>query len=466
MLLTITTTHRPATDLGYLLHKHPDNVRTVAFPFGDAHVFFPEAGDERCTAALLVEIDPVRLARGRKGSGGAPFALAGYVNDRPYAASSFLSVALGKVFGTALAGRCDQRPALVDTPLPVEVAIPVLPCRGGEPVLRSLFEPLGYVVYADPIPLDGRFPEWGDSRYLDVRLTGSVRMADLLAHLYVLLPVLDDHKHYWVGDDEARKLLDRGGPWLAAHPARELIAARYLRHRSGLTAGVLAQLAEDEPAPPGAADEEQDRAEEAVEAPISLHRQRLDAVTAAVRDAGAARVLDLGCGEGRLAEALLRDPAVDHVTAVDVSPRVLDRAAERLHLDRMTDRQRARVTLIQGGLTYRDRRFAGHDAAALVEVIEHLDPPRLAALEAVVFAHAAPATVVVTTPNREHNVRFAGLPAGQLRHRDHRFEWDRAEMAAWAERVAADHGYAVAISGIGPDDPEVGPPTQMAVFRR
>jgi 3' terminal RNA ribose 2'-O-methyltransferase Hen1 len=468
MLLTITTTVPPATDLGYLLHKHPGNVRTVAVPFGDAHVFFPEATDDRCTAALLVEVDPVGLVRrgGRGGQRQEAFSLAGYVNDRPYAASSFLSVALGKVFGTAMAGRCEQRPELAATALPLEAEVPVLPVRGGEPVLRSLFEPLGYEVAATPLPLDDEFPGWGPSRYLSVRLAGVVRLADLLSHLYVLLPVLDDEKHYWVGDDEARKLLDKAAAWLAAHPARELISRRYLKHRRALADDVLARLAEDDPVDPADRDLAHDHEEEVVEERISLNRQRLDAVLAAVAAVGGARVLDLGCGEGRLVQALLGSPAVSHVTGVDVSTRALDRAAERLHLAELPDRQRERVALVQGGLTYRDARFAGYDVATLVEVIEHLDEPRLAALEQVVFHHAGPPAVIVTTPNREHNVRFESLPAGQLRHRDHRFEWGRAEFAHWARRVAAAHGYTVRLAPVGGDDPEVGPPTQMAVFTR
>lgn len=466
MLLTITTEHSPATDLGYLLHKHPENVRTVTFPFGDAHVFFPEASERRCTAAVAVEVDPIGLIRRRGRKGQEPFSLAGYVNDRPYAASSFLSVVVGKVFGTAMSGRCDQRPELAEAALPFEVEVPVLPIRGGEPVLRSLFEPLGYEVEATPIPLDEEFPAWGPSRYWSVRLTGEVRLADLLSHLYVLMPVLDDDKHYWVGEDEARKLLDKGGAWLASHPARELISRRYLKHRRSLANDVLARLADDSPDDQVEADEEHDREEELVEERISLNQQRLDAVTRAVIDAGASRVLDLGCGEGRLVQALLKVPQVAQVTGADVSTRVLERAADRLHLDELSDRQRDRVALIQAGLTYRDSRFDGFDAATLIEVIEHLDEARLAALEQVVFAHAAPATVIVTTPNQEHNVRFESLPAGQFRHRDHRFEWTSAEFAAWAEHVAATHGYRVGFAPIGPDDPEVGPPTQMAVFTR
>lgn len=466
MLLTLTTEHEPATDLGYLLHKHPDNVRTVSLPFGDAHVFYPEAHPGRCTAALLVEVDPVGLIRrrGRKGTG--TFSLAGYVNDRPYAASSFLSVALGKVFGTAMSGRCDQRPELAAVALPFEVEVPVLPVRGGETTLRSLFEPLGYRVEATPIALDEQFPDWGPSRYASVRLTAEVRLADLLSHLYVMLPVLDDDKHYWVGEDEADKLLDKGGPWLASHPERGLISRRYLKHRRSLANEVLTRLVDDGEERSNGSDEDRVPEVDRVAAPKSLSRQRLDAVVAAVLEAGASRVLDLGCGEGRLIQMLLTSPQISHVTGADVSTGTLGRAEDRLHLNTLSERRRDRIALIQGGLTYRDSRFAGFDVATLVEVIEHLDEPRLAALEQVVFAHAQPTTVIVTTPNREHNVRFESLPAGSLRHRDHRFEWTRAEFAGWAERVATAHGYRVSYQPIGADDPEVGPPTQMAVFTR
>jgi len=465
MLLSITTTHQPATDLGFLLHKHPANVRTVSFPFGDGHVLFPEASEERCTATLLVEVDPVRLVRGKSKSNES-FVLAGYVNDRPYVVSSFTSVVLAKVFGTAMSGRCDSRPELAASPIPVEVEIPVLPCSGGEEVLRRCFEPLGYEIEAVAIELDDRFPDWGSSRYLQVVLRARVRVADLLSHLYVLLPVLDNDKHYWVGEDEVDKLLAKGEPWLGAHPDRELIVRRYLRHRRPLTATALSRLADEDAAEPEVGEDDQDCEEEAVEERISLNSQRLGAVVAALKAANAHRVVDLGCGEGRLIDVLLKDPSFTEIVGMDVSHRALERAAGRIRLDRMSERQRTRVSLVHSGLTYRDRRLEGYDAAAAVEVIEHLDESRLSAFERTVFAHARPATVIVTTPNREFNVKFESMPAGALRHRDHRFEWTRAEFGEWATAVATRHGYEVRLLPVGDDDPEVGSPTQMVVFTR
>src|ERR1043166_1445795 len=214
MLLTITTTHGPATDLGYLLRQNPSRVQSFTLSFGKANVFYPEATTERCTVALQIEVDPVGLVRNRRGPSGEGGALEQYVNDRPYAASSFLSVAIADVFSSAMSGNSKERPELVNTPLPLSVSIPALPCRGGKDFLRKIFEPLGYSITAKRLPLDERFRDWGDSAYHQVELAANVPLQRLLTHLYVLIPVLDNDKHYWVGDDEVAKLLRHGEGWL------------------------------------------------------------------------------------------------------------------------------------------------------------------------------------------------------------------------------------------------------------
>ena len=455
MLLSITNTREPATDLGWLLHKHPDRVQSFDLAFGRAHVFYPESAPDRCTACLLLDVDAVGLARQRRHIGGE--LLAQYVNDRPFVASSFLSVAIAQVLGSALSGTTKTKPELADTPLPLTAKLTAVPCRrGGETFLRKLFEPLGYTVSASRHALDEKFPEWGEGPYFTVELSATVRVADLLSHLYVLVPVLDDEKHYWVGNEEVEKLLRHGEGWLGDHPEKEQITARYLRRHGKLVKAALAQLGADDTT------EEQEAAEEQLEVKVNLHERRLAAVFEVLKATGAKRVLDLGCGEGKLLRLLAAEPQFAEVVGLDVSVRSLEIARQRLDRARVGDR----VQLLHGALTYRDARTEGFDAAAVVEVIEHLDPPRLGAFERVLFGCTRPGVVVLTTPNREYNVKFESLPAGKFRHADHRFEWTRAEFAAWAAGVCEKYGYAVRIDPLGDADPELGGPSQMVVFTR
>lgn len=467
VILTVSSTASPATDLGYLLHKHPDRVQSFELPLGTAHVFYPEADESRCTAALLLEVDPIGLVQRRR-SGVDGFALAQYVNDRPYAASSMLAVAISRVFGTALRGECVARPALAAGPLPLTITVPAVPCLGGAALAHDLFAPLGWDVTTRTEPLDlaigALTPDrpWGDSRYVDLTLVGHIRLADALTQLYVLLPVLDGAKHYWVGPDEIDKLLGRGGDWLQSHPQRDLILRRYLAHQRSYVEDATARLDALDGCGPDTEIDDGDTAPP----PRPLLQYRRTAVLTALRDVGAHRVVDLGCGEGTLLRDLLDDPTFTEIVGVDVSAAALDRAARRLDLERMPERRRSRIELHQSSATYRDRRMARFDAMVLMEVVEHVDPDRLAALERSVFAQARSGAVVMTTPNAEFNVRYAHLAAGMLRHPDHRFEWTRTEFAGWADGIADRHGYQVEFRPVGEADPELGAPTQLALFTR
>ncbi len=458
MVLSITTTHCPATDLGFLLHKHPARCQSFSLSFGQAHVFYPEAEGTTCTATLVLDVDPVALVRGRKA-----YSIGQYVNDRPYIASSFLSVALAQVYGSALNGKCKDRPELVDTSLPLSATLAVVPSTGGEDLLRRLFEPLGYAVDVTSHPLDPKFPSWGDSPYYTLTLTGTHKLSELLAHLYVLIPVLDGSKHYWVGDAEVEKLLRKGEGWLAAHPEHAYITQRYLKRRRSLVRQAMDRLIESEGVP---AEEDGGPTESAVERPLRVHDQRLRAVVDVLKDVGAQRVLDLGCGEGKLLKLLLDETTFTEVVGMDVAYRSLERAQERLRLDRMPTHQQKRLKLVHGSLLYRDARLEGFDAAAVVEVIEHLDAPRLAAFEQVVFAYARPSVVVITTPNREYNQLFPSLSAGAFRHKDHRFEWTRAEFEQWGKKVATTHGYTVSFVPLCPVHDAHGGLSQMGIFKQ
>jgi len=460
MFLSIATTHRPATDLGFLLHKHPDRLHEFELTFGRAWVFYPEACESRCEAALVLDVDPIGLVRGKGQTEGL---LDQYVNDRPYAASSFLSVALNRAFRTAMAGTCMDRQELADSAIPLEAVIAPLPMRGGEKLLRSIFEPLGWEVGVDPVA--GPDPATASRRYGRVKLTGIARLSALLNHVYVLIPVLDDAKHYFVSKGEIEKLLKRGSGWLDQHPAKELIVGRYLRHQGVLARAALERLA---PETQGEANEQEARSapEDALEAPIRLNDERMMAVVEALGATGARTIADLGCGEGKLLHRLLRERWAERLIGLDPAARELERAARRLKLHLLNGPPEGRVWLLHGSLTYRDNRWIGADAVALVEVIEHLDPDRLPLVEHVVFREARPSTVVVTTPNREYNTLFPSLAAGAFRHPDHRFEWTRAEFRTWADGIGSRYGYRATLSGIGRGNEALGAPTQMAVFTR
>jgi 3' terminal RNA ribose 2'-O-methyltransferase Hen1 len=462
MLLKISTTHYPATDLSFLLHKHPERLQAVELSNGKAHVFYPESTETKCSVALLLDIDPIGLVRNSGRNGDDSFSLGQYVNDRPYVASSFMSVALAKAFSTAMNGTCNKRPELVDQAMPFEIEISVLPApKGGEILIRNLFEPLGYSVDLERHLLDSKFIDWGMSKYFTLRLTGTFKLKDLLSHLYVLIPALDNEKHYWVGQHEVEKLLEKGKGWLKDHPEKEQITRRYLKGIGGLTRHALNRLLEGD---------ELVEHEQAEEEPIdsvreTLHYKRLKVVLEELIHSEAKTVVDLGCGEGKLLKMLLKEKHFQKILGVDVAFRELEKASDRLRIQEMAPRQKERLELVQGALTYRDKRLQGFDAAAIVEVIEHLDPNRLKAFERVVFEFAQPRTIVLTTPNREYNDLFETMEPGQMRHADHRFEWTRNEFESWANRVAERNGYKVVTKPIGEESEKAGAPSQMAVFQ-
>ncbi|WP_230594738.1 3' terminal RNA ribose 2'-O-methyltransferase Hen1 [Rhodococcoides fascians] len=431
MTANATTDFPDTSDIGYLLHKHPDRVLSRNLPMGAATVLYPEVSAERTTLAVLLDA----------------------TDDKSPAASGF-AVALSRLFKQALTGVCATRPELVSAAIDLTVSMPAAPSRGAADLTSRLFGPLGWTVEATPIPLDPTQPEWGNSEYVDLVLTGTFTLSAALRHLYVLLPVLDDAKHYWVGEDEADKLVRAAGDWLGDHPESSLIASRYLAHRRELVASALDRLVPDAPQ------------DDVSPRDPTLSEQRVRAVLVALTDLGAKSVIDLGCGEGRLLRELMVDSTFERIVGVDVSDRALAKAHRRLRLDDMADRQRARIELLQSSATYRDVRLQGFDAMVLMEVIEHVDLDRLPALVCSVFREARPRTVLVTTPNSEYNVLYPGLEPDAFRHVDHRFEFTRNEFEQWASSVADGHAYSVRFDRIGPVDDTHGTPTQMAVFTR
>jgi 3' terminal RNA ribose 2'-O-methyltransferase Hen1 len=467
MLLTITYIGEKAADLGYLLHKNPSRPQTAEFNFGKVHVFYPEISANRCTAALLLDMDPLDLARGKQGSTGG--GLFDYVNDRPYVSSSFMSTAISRVYGTAMSGHCEKNQSLADSVLELSATLVMLPCRGDTGMLEKVFAPLGYEVKWEGGLLDERFPEWGDSCYVNLTISGRVRLQDLLRHIYVLIPVFDYRKHYWINDKEVDKLLAHGSGWLENHPEKNFITRRYFTKLGHFTKQALERLNRLDNGE-GGVENPVTESESEVESPTvkipRLNDQRLSAVLSELKNSGAKSVLDMGCGEGRLLQLIMKEKKFIAIAGTDVSSVVLKRTADNLKLERMTEEEKKRVTLFQSSLCYRDKRFKNYDAISIVEVIEHLDENRLPALEAVVFADAAPTKIIVTTPNFDYNVNYTGLRENKFRHGDHRFEWNRVQFRAWADSAAARNNYSVRYEDIGEKDENQNTPTQMAIFSK
>ena len=332
----------------------------------------------------------------------------------------------------------------------------------------TIFGPLGYEIEAVRYPLDEKFAEWGPSPYYSVTLSKTTTLSELLTHLYVLIPVFDNFKHYYVGQEELEKLLKHGEGWLASHPkAGSNHPSLPEASAQPCPAGPWHGLPNRTTSPPRNWPRPAPKVgRRSLEKPISLNEQRLGEVVAALKASGAKRVLDLGCGEGKLLRELLKEKQFEEIVGMDVAVRALEIAKDRLRLDDLPPRQKDRIRLLHGSLMYRDKRLAGFEAAAVVEVVEHLDPPRLAAFERVVFEFARPGTVVLTTPNREYNVDVADPRCRGLSPRGSPVRVELGRSSRPGRRAWRD-GSATRSSSrrSGRNTPNLGSPTQMGVFR-
>lgn len=464
MTFTLTAESQQAQDIGYLLHKHPDNIHESPLSFGTGYVFYPLVEDDKIAMTFALDIDPLILVRGRRGESSDAYPLQHYVNDRPYVCNSFVSVAISKTFRSALNGMCKQKPELLSKEWDLEVEIPTLSVKGGERYIKALFEPLGYQLTIEPIPLDTSFSDWGASSFYSVTLKGKQTIKNVLSHLYVLFPVLDNNKHYWLDESEVEKLLLKGEDWLKDHPFKEDIVNRYLFNLKTLTRSALEILLDEDEKSLIETEKNKAQQEEILEEKISLNKIRLKQVVEVLNANEVSTVIDLGCGDGKLLKLLLKDKNFTKILGVDVSKRELNIAKERLKIEDLPDRMKKRISLELGSVIYRDKRFSGFDALTLIEVIEHLELNRLIHLERVVFEYAAPKVVIVTTPNFEYNTLFNSLSKDKLRHGDHRFEWTRKQFQDWCHNISKRYSYQLEFQTVGSVDEKYGSPSQMGVF--
>lgn len=461
MLIAITVTGKDAKSLSYILGKHPDHVFIREFSAGNMTVSFPEYSDERATAALLIQVDTIGMVRGEwKGVS------ASYIDPRPYVSSSLTSVALKEAYRSSFTTKSKEPAvaAMMERELPISVEFSSLWCKIGEEGIRTLFEPLGYSVACRELPFASDWLEGERSALFNATLTGKQTIAALLNHLYVLLPVIGKGKHYFVEEAEVAKLLQHGAGWLENHPAKERIVSRYLVHRRSLIEEALEQLAGEESDDPA----EENARESEFERPIRLQEERLQTAMAVLKtlDPPPLRIGDLGCGTGDFMRIIMDERMPAEVVGMDVSSRSIQIAEKKLRIATRPEWQRPKVSLLHGSLVYTDLRLKELDTLVLLEVIEHVDPPKLPIIEHNIFEYLKPCHVMISTPNKEYNPLFPNMEKDRFRHDDHRFEWTREEFRRWTSAIIEKYPYTVEIYPVGKQDEQAGPPTQMAVFRR
>lgn len=474
MLLTLSalsTPQAPASNLSFLLHKHPDKLQSFSLPFGQAHLFYPEYSEHQCTLSLLLDVDPINLSRATNPNPNQH--LWPYVNDRPYVCSSFMSTTISRVLGTALSGNCKSFPEYTSTPMHLKVSLHNLPVHSGHThheLISKLFSPLGYHIQTQHTGLlNERFPAWGESPLVDLHLEhSSITLQELLAHIYVLIPVLDNNKHYFVSTQEVSKLLRHGDSWLHTHPEKTWITQRYLKRQTRLAKLALQELQhhkdEDEDNTPQTKDINQEP-HTTIETTKNLHQRRLEQVLHTVLSLPSHhRIVDMGCGEGKLLKLLQNEPAIEHIVGIDVSTTSLQRAQRKLRMDELSYKESQRITLHHGSLLYCDDITTNADVITLVEVIEHIEESLLPFAMYHMLGFAKPNHLIITTPNADYNSLFENLSAGHMRHNDHRFEWSRKTFEAWCLTQADTYNYSVSFEPVGDLHPELGAQTQMAVF--
>lgn len=453
MFLSIAVSGEHAPDLGFVLYKHPGRFFEKSASKGRVTGGFTENREDFAEFTLAVEIDPVERVRGVNWDRG----IASYVEPMPFLAASHMSQALSQALGSAMNGVLGSKDPVIDTrvkaagvkPWPLTIKVGAVRCSPY--MIESLFSELGWSVEIESHNLDVPGVSEDDDRPLHVfTLKGEATVSDALTQLYVLLPVLDPSRHYFYDESEARKLFEKGGDWLKGHSSRDLIISRYLSKSKELR-GYARQLF-------GNFQEKKDLDELIAETEelmrdwddpddTSPHQQRHSQIIRDVVSWGARSVIDLGCGEGRLLERLVRIAPDMRVVGIEPSAREIERARKRLSNNPGKNLD-PRVEFVHGSAMYGDERFKDFDAAILSEVIEHVDEDRLSLLARSVFGIMAPRRVVITTPNGDYN-RVFGLRPGEFRHADHRFEWTLAECQAWVVGVTAAYPYEAEITPVG-----------------
>ncbi|MBW4084382.1 3' terminal RNA ribose 2'-O-methyltransferase Hen1 [Paenibacillus sp. S150] len=476
MHLIIRVTGAGAGMLSRLLAKNPDNLYDRMEKEARVRIAFTASSEQEAEAVIYVTPDPVELV---KGASSAHNDITQYINDREFVVSSLFCTYIRSALGTALNGKTKEAYLpWVNRKLALELTFGPVASNLPDHALEDLFIPLGYEVVLERGDAAYAFELKSRSSVRYIKLKGIQTLQTALRQLFVLIPALDDYKHYYISDDEVDKIRRYGDGWLENHPQRALILKRTLRFAGAIKHyedqmagdGQQAENGASGEAPgiaePFAAPAEASAGTGAAEAPKArLNDLRYAAIADTVERLAARRsIVDFGSGGGKLSARLSSVPGVQEIKAVEPSAAAQLRAMDRFA--KLEGRPGAIVPEpVTGSLFYYDEALRGKDVMILCEVIEHIDERRLNRVMETIFHEYAPGTLIITTPNKEYNALYQ-MEHEKLRHRDHRFEWDREAFGAWCSCWTSAYNYSVRLSGIGEFAQEYGYPTQMAIFTK
>ncbi|MDN4617361.1 3' terminal RNA ribose 2'-O-methyltransferase Hen1 [Paenibacillus sp. PsM32] len=481
MYLTIKATGEHANMISHLLAKNPHNLYDRTEKGARVRLVYTSFEPHDTEAILFVTPDPIELVKGTPDH----YDITQYINDRELAVSSLFCSYIRPALGTALNGKpkadymnwVDYQFDLQMTFGPVASDLP-------DHVVESLFQPLGYEVQMERGEIDYSFDLKNRSTVRHIQISGQQTLQQMLRQVYILIPVLDNYKHYYINEDEIERLRRYGEGWLSTHPQHDLMIKRSLRFAplikeyeqqvandasmDTLLTEISTHSVEDATAQAESAEplEIIDGLETTIEPPVvRLNELRYRAIVEQVSLLPQRKqVIDFGAGEGKLSVRLGQIEGVEQVWAVEPSMQSQLRAIDRFaKLEGRTDDVIPVITT--GSLFYRDERWIDQDVIILCEVIEHINEVRLPQVIHTLFTDYRPQTLIITTPNREYNEVY-DMDTEEIRHADHRFEWTRAEFEQYCTQWIQNRPYTFTISGIGEKHEQYGQPTQMVVFHR
>ncbi|WIM41190.1 3' terminal RNA ribose 2'-O-methyltransferase Hen1 [Paenibacillus sp. PK4536] len=480
MYLTIKATGTHASMISHLLAKNPNNLYDRTEKGARIRLVYTSFQPEETEVLLFVTPDPIDLVKGSPDH----YDITQYINDRELVVSSLFCSYIRPALGTALNGKPKADYIdWVEHPFTLHMSMGPVASDLPDSMIESLFQPLGYEVQMERGEIDYSFDLKNRSTVRHIQISGQQTLQHMLRQLYILIPVLDNYKHYYISDDEIERLQRYGEGWLSTHPQHDLIIKRSLRF-APLIKEYEQKVAKNEDITNVSTElsthqaeasemkselsEDQDKQYDSnqTEPPvIRLNELRYRAIVEQVSQLPQHKqIVDFGAGEGKLSVRLGEIEGVEQIWAVEPSMQSQLRAIDRFaKLEGRTDYVIPVVTT--GSLFYRDERWVDQDVIILCEVIEHINEVRLPQVIHTLFTDYRPQTLIMTTPNREYNEVYQ-MGKDEIRHTDHRFEWTRAELEQYCTQWIQDRPYTFTLSGIGEKHEQYGQPTQMVVFHR